>query len=139
MSRKLGHGLDLDDRLDDEIRHTLEERAQYFSVRWFGRLFRAQLSLADTFWTGMFGVLLVLVPLMFALAFLAKAVISTAGIPVLSALSLLLGLYWAVVTRSVIVVSRRTPDEIDGWRGAARVFAVLMTLGALGAGLGGLL
>ncbi|MFC2968970.1 hypothetical protein [Acidimangrovimonas pyrenivorans] len=129
----------MDRDLEHEIEQTLRERAQYFSARWFGRLFRAELSLADTFWVGMYGVLLVIVPGMFALSFAVKIFAPAAGVTVFSALALVLALYWAAATRAVILTARRAPEAAGGWRRAAVVFAVLSTLGAFFGGLAGVL
>lgn len=127
----------MDPKLQDEIDRTLKERAQYFTPRWFGRLFRAKLSLGDTFWTGMFGILLVIVPVMVVISMLSKQIDIRAGMPVFSALSLLLAFYWAGVTAAVIAVARRSP-QAGGWRWAAVAFAVLLTLGAGYGGVRGL-
>lgn len=114
-------------KLDAEIERTLSERAQYFTPRWFGRLFRARLSLADTFWVGMFGPLMVGLPLMFVIASASKFIVPSIGVTTLSAEGLILALYWLLVTRAVIVCALRSPQS-GGWRWAAIVVATLMTL-----------
>ena len=127
----------MDRELHDEIEKTLRERAQYFSLRWFERLFRARLSLADTFWVGLFGVLIVAVPALFAAAFAVKVVAPVLALKVFSVLTVALGFYWAAVTRAVVICARSAP-QAGGWRWAAVVTGVLCTLGAVGGGLAGL-
>lgn len=127
----------MDPKLQREIDETLKDRAQYFTPRWFGRLFRGQLSLADSFWTGMFGPLLVVVPAMVFISILSKGVDTGAGMPVFSALLVVLGVYWGMVTVAVTSAARREP-QAGGWRWAAVVFAFLLTLAAVLGGLKGL-
>ncbi|WP_102225564.1 hypothetical protein [Acidimangrovimonas sediminis] len=128
----------MDPRLAQEIDRTLAERGRYFTPRWFARLFRGRLSLADSFWTGMFGPLLVVVPAMVLLAMLSKGVDPAAGLPVFSALLVVVGLYWAAVTRAVVMAAWRSP-QAGGWRWTAVAVALLLTLAALWGGLRGVL
>ena len=128
----------MDQKLRDEIDRTLEDRARHFTPRWFARLLRGDLSLADTFWTGMFGPLLVLVPVMVLIAMLSKGVDPAAAMPVFSALLAGVGIYWAAVTRAVIVTAWASPGA-GGWRWAAIAFAVVMTLGAIWGGIRGVI
>ncbi len=120
------------------LERTREERAQYFTPRWFARLFTARLSLPDTFWIGLFGPLLVAVPVMVAFAMLSKGADPAAGTPVFSGLTAVLGLYWAAVSRSVVITARRAP-QAGGWRWAAAVVAVALAALALIGGIRGLL
>ncbi|GHE03365.1 hypothetical protein U879_19780 [Defluviimonas sp. 20V17] len=128
--------------MDPEFQRILErtrkERAQYFTPRWFARLFAARLNLPDTFWLGLLGPLLVAVPVMVVLAMLSKGADPAASMPVFSGLTAVLGLYWALVSRSVLIVARRAP-QAGGWRWAAVVTSVAMAALALIGGLRGLL
>lgn len=127
--------------MDPEFRRTLEriqqERAQYFTPRWFGRLLAAKLSLPDSFWIGLFGPLLAVVPVTMVLATLAMWVDPAAGRPVLSGLTALLGLYWGLVARAVLIAARRSP-QAGGWRWAAVIVAMILAALALVSGIGGL-
>ena len=127
----------MDPDFQHELDRTLKERAQYFTLRWFSRLFRGALSLADSFWIGLFGPLIVAVPAMVMIAMLSKGVDARAGMPVFAGLTLLLGLYWAAVVRGVLIAARRTPHA-GGWRWAAVAIAALLAVLAIGWGITGL-
>lgn len=111
---------------DTERKEAVEARKEVFRLAWFGRLLGGQLSLGDTFWIGNFGVTLVFVPAAFAVLFLMRIFGSHDQTQFMGmiAITVVLALYWAFLTRAVFLTALRTP-QVGGWRWFGLAYTVV--------------
>ncbi len=79
------------------------ERARIFTPGWFGDLVSGRLGFGDTFWLGLFGVLLFVVPAVVLLAGLIYALATPATVPFLRVVAGLYGIWAALVLRGLML------------------------------------
>lgn len=113
-----------------ELDRTHAERHRYFTLSWFGRLLRGDLSLGDTFWIGNYGIALFTVPFGTLLALVARMISEATFGSFLMACGGVLALYHLTLTRAVWLTARRTPSA-GGWRWVGVVLSLLNALLAL--------
>ena len=77
------------------------ERARIFTPGWFGDLVSGRLGFGDTFWLGLFGVLLFVVPAVVLFAGLIYALATPATMLFLRLVAGLYGLWAALVLRAL--------------------------------------
>ena len=102
------------------------ERAKIFTPGWFGDLVSGRLGFGDTFWLGLFGVLLFVVPAVVLLAGLVYALATPATVPFLRLVSGLYGIWTALVLRGLW----RTGAH-GGWPMAGLATTACLAAGAL--------
>ncbi len=102
----------------EEWAQAADDRREIFRPTWFKQLLGGQLSLGDTFWIGNFGVALIFVPLAFVFSLILliftginDQVTSFRNIVIL----ILMALYYAFLTRAVLISAVRTP-QVGAWR-----------------------
>ncbi|MBZ4021987.1 hypothetical protein CKO11_05880 [Rhodobacter sp. TJ_12] len=104
----------------EELAALERERAKIFTPGWFGDLLRGQLGFGDTFWLGLFGVLLFVVPAVVLIGGLLYALATPATFPFLRVISGLYGLWALAIVQALL---RR------GVRGAWPVIGVVAATG----------
>ncbi|SOB90335.1 hypothetical protein SAMN05877809_101170 [Rhodobacter sp. JA431] len=113
--------------LDQKQLEALEvERAKIFTPGWFGDLISGRLSFGDTFWLGLFGVLMFVVPAVVLVAGLLYAQATAAMIPFLKVISGLYGIWALAVSQALLRIGAR-----GGWPITGMALAAGMALYAL--------
>ncbi|MBX8802794.1 hypothetical protein HBA92_18865 [Ochrobactrum sp. MR28] len=115
----------------EDIAAIIAERNQHFHLQWFKDLFSGRLSLGDTFWLGYLGSTLIITPVTFVMAVLARGFLPDTYFSFgLAIWFCLLGFYYITLFIAVARKALSTP-EAKGWRWAAVLFALLATMGFL--------
>ncbi|MFD2174876.1 hypothetical protein [Rhodobacter lacus] len=113
--------------LNEEQLAALErERAQIFMPRWFGDLLGARLGFGDTFWLGLFGVLMFVVPGVVLISGLLYAQATALMVPFLKLIAGLYALWALLILRALITRGGR-----GGWAVTGYVLTVMIAAGAL--------
>lgn len=115
----------------EDIAAIIAERNRHFHLQWFKDLFSGRLSLGDTFWLGYLGTSLIIAPVTFVLAILARGFLSSTHFSFgLAAWFCLISLYYIALFMAVVRKALSTP-QAAGWRWAAVLFALLSTMALL--------
>jgi len=108
---------------EKQLEALARERAKIFSPGWFADLFGARLGFGDTFWLGLFGVLLFVVPAAVLIGGLLVAEAEGGVSPFVRVLSGLYGLWALAVLRALLSIGARGAWPISGMIFAAAVAA----------------
>ncbi|MFT3689775.1 hypothetical protein [Paenirhodobacter sp.] len=107
----------------EELALIQSERARIFSPGWFADLLSGRLGFGDTFWLGIFGILLFVVPVGVLVSGLIYARAQEGVMPFLRIVCGAMGLWRICILRALLIARRRT-----GARGAWPVIGLIWTV-----------
>lgn len=119
----------------DELEAIFEERAKFFTPKWFGDLLAGRLAPGDTFWAGNYGPALVVVPLIVILA-LFTALISPGHLGgFFGSFAVAAGIYRIAVLVGLIRSVWRAEAGPTFWRWAGVLWTVFEAVALIWLGL----